>query len=266
MTTAQDTTPDAFSFTDVTVQPLNTQISSDTVNITGITGNVSVSVTGDGSPEISINGGAWTTSGTITNGQTLQVRLTSANANMTTSSATVTVGTGSATWNVTTLSGPPTGCPTIGDVCSDGSYYVGQIGGNSIYASDAASKKSSLSWNNGTTSYATTGFTSTTDGPGNTAGLVAATGNSDYPYQAAAYCDGLSADGHADWYLPAKDELNLFWNGGSRIASTTKYDTYWSSTEATNSNAWGQNYFSGGLLSLGKSSSSGNYWARCVRR
>ena len=83
-----------------------------TVNITGITGSVAVSVTGDGSPQ---DQHQWrrvdAPAATITNGQTLQVRLTSATANITTSSATVTVGTGSATWNVTTLSRSAAGLP-----------------------------------------------------------------------------------------------------------------------------------------------------------
>ena len=106
-TVAQDTTPDAFSFTDQTGVAINTLTTSNSINITGITGSVSVSVSGGGSPQISINGGAWGTSGTITNGQTLQVRLTSNASFSTLNSATVTVGTGNTTWNVTSRPPPP---------------------------------------------------------------------------------------------------------------------------------------------------------------
>lgn len=102
-TLAADTTPNAFSFTDATGAALNTVITSNTIAIAGINSGASVSVSGTGSPQISINGGAWATSGTITNGQNLQVRLTSANANMTDRSATVNVGGVTTTWSVTTL-------------------------------------------------------------------------------------------------------------------------------------------------------------------
>lgn len=102
--TTQDDTPAAFSFTDVTNQAVNTVITSNTLTITGIGGNpTSVSVTGTGSPQISINGGAWTTSGTILAGQSLAVRLTSAGTSSTARSATVTVGNTSDTWSVTTI-------------------------------------------------------------------------------------------------------------------------------------------------------------------
>ena len=47
------------------------------------------------------------------------------------------------------------------------------------------------------------------------------------PHLAAQYCADLTADGHSDWYLPAKDELNLFWNGGTPVAAIS--GTYWSS-------------------------------------
>lgn len=102
--TTQDDTPAAFSFTDVTNQAVNTVITSNTLTITGIGGNpTSVSVAGAGSPQISINGGAWTTSGTILAGQSLAVRLTSAGTSSTARSATVTVGNTSDTWSVTTI-------------------------------------------------------------------------------------------------------------------------------------------------------------------
>ena len=103
-----DTTPESFSFTDQTNVGLSTLTTSNSITITGITTGTAVSVTGDGSPEISIEGGAWATSGTITNNQSLQVRLTS-NASFSTShTATITVGTANDTWSVTTLAADTT--------------------------------------------------------------------------------------------------------------------------------------------------------------
>ncbi|CFX24052.1 protein of unknown function [Candidatus Filomicrobium marinum] len=100
--TGTDSTPNAFSFTDQTNQQLNTLRTSNTITVSGLTTGASVSVSGSGSPQISIDGGGWTTSGTITNGQTLAVRLTSANAFLTARSATVDVGGATTAWSVTT--------------------------------------------------------------------------------------------------------------------------------------------------------------------
>lgn len=102
-TRAQDATPDAFSFTDVTNQPVSSVVTSNTITPAGYEGSIPVSVSGQGSPQISINGGAWVTSGTITAGQTLAVRLTSSAAYVTALSATVDVGGVTDNWSVTTI-------------------------------------------------------------------------------------------------------------------------------------------------------------------
>jgi len=108
-TTPPDTTPDAFSFTDVTAQLLNTVITSDSVNITGINSPTAVTISGDGTPQFRINGGSWGTTGNITNGQSLELRLTSANADTTLRSATVSVGGVTNQWDVTTQDATPSG-------------------------------------------------------------------------------------------------------------------------------------------------------------
>lgn len=102
-----DATPDAFSFTDQTGTPTNSVISSNALTITGIDVAAAVSISGDGSPEFRINGGAWVTSGNIQDGQTLELRLTSNAADNTMNSATVMVGTVSDQWDVTTAAGGP---------------------------------------------------------------------------------------------------------------------------------------------------------------
>lgn len=103
-TVAADTTPNAFDFTpNVTNAALSTLTTASAVTITGINTTTPVSVSGTGSPQISINGGAWVTSGTITNGQTLAVRLTSSPSFNTILTATVDVGGVTDAWSVTTL-------------------------------------------------------------------------------------------------------------------------------------------------------------------
>jgi hypothetical protein len=98
-----DTTPNAFDFTpNVTNAALSTLTTASAVTIAGINTTTPVSVTGSGA-QISIAGGTWGTSGNITNGQTLAVRLTSSAAFGTAITATVNVGGVTDTWSVTTL-------------------------------------------------------------------------------------------------------------------------------------------------------------------
>lgn len=100
-TSEEDTTPAAFSFADVTNANLSTLTTASAVTISGINASTPVSVSGGGA-EISINGGGWVTSGNITNGQTLAVRLTSSGSYATAVTATVNVGGVTDSWSVTT--------------------------------------------------------------------------------------------------------------------------------------------------------------------
>jgi len=103
------TNPSAFSFTNVLGSAWNTVVESGAATPTGYTGALPVSVTGEGSPEISIDGGAWVATGTtagIAPGQTLALRLTSAGAAATTRSCTLTMGSFSTSWSVATTPSP----------------------------------------------------------------------------------------------------------------------------------------------------------------
>lgn len=156
--------------------------------------------------------------------------------------------------------GPPD-CPNIGDECDDDTYYIGAVGGHRVFAIGVTHHETTT-WNNGTTNYATTGILSTTDGKSNTEELVALS-DAGAPYEAAEYCDGLTAHGHSDWYLPAKDELNLFWNDGSPVAEvTTSGSYYWSSTEDSYNGAWIQRFSDGWQYTSYKNSYR---QVRCVR-
>ncbi len=96
-----DLTPNSFSFAEITDVELSTVIESDPVTISGIDDSVSVSITGG---EFSINGGAFTSgSGTINNGGTIAVRVTSSDSFSTSVDTTITVGGVSGTFRVTTL-------------------------------------------------------------------------------------------------------------------------------------------------------------------
>jgi hypothetical protein len=72
-----------------------------------------------------------------------------------------------------------------------------------IVAPKASGENLSAWGNSGTT----TGITSVINGPTNSASL-AALGAS---YQAATFCEGLTIGGYSDWYLPAKNELEVLY-------------------------------------------------------
>lgn len=95
-------TPDPFSFAPLAGAERGGLIPSNTVTITGLTRPTSVRVTGEGSPAFSINGAGFATSGQIESGQSLQLRLTAAPGFSTPRTATVSVGTQSAGFTVTT--------------------------------------------------------------------------------------------------------------------------------------------------------------------
>jgi hypothetical protein len=97
--------PDAFSFVSLVEQALGIVVTSNVVTVTGFPGLLVATVTGDGSPVLRVDGGAWGTSVTISAGDTLQVRLTTSGSVNTTSTAAVVIGATTAKWQVTTVRG-----------------------------------------------------------------------------------------------------------------------------------------------------------------
>ncbi|WAK02567.1 multiheme c-type cytochrome [Methylobacter sp. YRD-M1] len=96
-----DTTPDAFGFTAQTDVALNTAVTSNAVTITGINAPAPVSVSGG---SYSINGGAFTSAaGSINNGDSVRVQLTSSSQYSTQTTATLTIGGVQGAFQVTTL-------------------------------------------------------------------------------------------------------------------------------------------------------------------
>jgi hypothetical protein len=98
---------------------------------------------------------------------------------------------------------PPT---TIGQAFGGG-FYAGQIStaGNGIadyylIVGPKASASSALQWK---TSLTGGDPTSVIDGPSNSATMNSAT------YPAAQFCEGLTVGGQTDWYMPAKNELEV---------------------------------------------------------
>lgn len=92
--------PDEFTFDPEFDAEISTVYSSNIINITGLGMAAPISITGG---EYRINGGSWvSTSGTVDNGDTVQVRRTSSASYNTLVSLTLTVGTYSTDFEITT--------------------------------------------------------------------------------------------------------------------------------------------------------------------
>jgi hypothetical protein len=98
--------------------------------------------------------------------------------------------------------------PLIIGQAYQGGYYAGQIStaGNGIadynlVVGPVASTQSSLFWKTSRTT--TAGTTSVINGPTNSSNM----NNASHP--AAQFCEGLTIGGYTDWYMPAKNEMEV---------------------------------------------------------
>ena len=103
----QDASPDAFHLVDVVDAAGSSTVVSNAVVVTGMTMPVPVAIAGDGAPELSIDGGAWTQSALIRDGQSLAARLTTGAEDGSTRSASITIGSSVDTWTVTSTDTVP---------------------------------------------------------------------------------------------------------------------------------------------------------------
>jgi hypothetical protein len=130
---------------------------------------------------------------------------------------------------------------TIGQAFGGG-FYAGKINvsGTQYYlivAPKASGENSSRTWGvYGTT----TGITSVINGPTNSESL-AALGAS---YEAATFCEGLTIGGYSDWYLPAKNELEVLYYF-LKPTTTANNTLYGSNANAVSPEPISTNYTSG---------------------
>jgi hypothetical protein len=99
--------------------------------------------------------------------------------------------------------------PAIG-AAFGGGFFAGQIGvsgvaTHNLVVGPVASAQSILAWKDPAT--ATPGADSVIDGPQNTADMVADGNSTRYP--CAHFCNDLVTGGFSDWYMPAKNELEV---------------------------------------------------------
>ena len=194
----------------------------------------------------------------------------------------------------------------VGDAY-EGGFFAGKIStaGNGIadynlVIGPVASAQTFKLWKNANT--ATTGADSVIDGPQNTTDMVNDGNATVYP--AAHFCNDLSTGGQTDWYMPAKNELEVcYYNlkpsttsndtssginanavparasnytaGNPAQTSSTDFKTtgtedftaanYWSSTEYSALYAWRQ-YFGSGYQGGIAFDKTGNNRVRAIRR
>jgi hypothetical protein len=101
--TAAWPTPDSYNFTSQNNVPLRTAVTSNTITVAGITtASMPLKITGG---QYSLNGGALTTAaGTVKNGDSVVVQLTSSPQFLTTTSCQLAIGGASSSFRVTTVS------------------------------------------------------------------------------------------------------------------------------------------------------------------
>jgi len=135
-----------------------------------------------------------------------------------------------------------TALPAIGSAFGGG-FFAGQIGVSSVATHNLvigplSTAQSTLAWKNANT--ATAGADSDIDGPQNTADMVADGNATVYP--AAHFCNNLTTGGQSDWYMPAKNELEVCYYN---LKPTTEANTTSSGTNPNAVPARASNYTSG---------------------
>lgn len=185
-----------------------------------------VSATGSASP-INITG--------LTNGTAYTIKV----------AATNSFGTGPLSSASSSVS--PVAPPTVIGQAYGGGYYAGKISTTAngvathylIVADKAVGEVYGRTWG---TYGATTGVTSVINGPTNSAALAALGA----AYQAATFCEGLNSGGYTDWYLPAKNELEVCYFFLKPSTTTNSVGTYsGSNANAVSPEPLNTNYSSG---------------------
>jgi hypothetical protein len=115
--TVPDNVPDVFSFTSQTGVALNTVVESNIITVSGLAVPSLINING-GEYSVSTNGTSWSAYSTsipttVANGNLVKVRQTSSTSNSTTTTAGLTIGGVSASFDVTTVAPPQVTVPNV---------------------------------------------------------------------------------------------------------------------------------------------------------
>jgi hypothetical protein len=133
------------------------------------------------------------------------------------------------------------GLPAIGEAY-EGGFFAGQISTtansvpthNLVIAPKSSGENSSIQWKTSNTS--TAGTSSVIDGPTNSSNM----NNASHP--AAQFCEGLTIGTFSDWYMPAKNELEVCYYN---LKPTTTNNVTNSGTNTNAVPSRGSNYTAG---------------------
>ena len=136
-------------------------------------------------------------------------------------------------------------------------FWLDATGQHGLIAA-TADQSTGVQWYKGT--YTTTNAVRDGIGAGmyNTERIIANQGTGSY---AAQLCANYQGGGYGDWYLPSKYELNLLYSQKTAVGGFAGFN-YWSSTEASNDNAWRQYFVVGNQNNHSKNNTS---YVRAIR-
>jgi hypothetical protein len=215
------------------------------------TSAVPFSISGDGDPLVSVMGGSFISSGFVSPGESVRIRMSSSETKGVTRIATLTIGGVDSTFNVTSspdcLTGP------VGSLCESGDFYAGLTVNNARMYVAPADEIGTFQWK--TEGTFSPGSTSLSDGFQNTAALLAGAGT----HPAAAACRARGPE----WYLPARDEQTTLYNNRVALAGAAfTAASVWSSSEAAATTAHRRVLTTTTVAATTKTTSSA---VRCVR-
>jgi hypothetical protein len=232
------TAPDLFNFTSPSNVALNTVIISNTITVSVISTPASISITGG---SYSINNGAFSSeAGTVNNGDSVRVQVTSANAYSTMTSATLNIGRVNRTFNVTTvrLGVAPAALPRTGQTTA---YYPG----------DAGNLQTGVAWPNPRFTVASSGTgIAVTD---NLTGLI-------WPQDAGTPVVGSCTGGMKTWqgaldYVACLNTNNYLGNNDWRLPNVIELISIATNDSQPNTSVW--------LTTQGFTNVQGyDYWSR----